>query len=128
MDTYPSPGALEILAQSFSGQENAGPLAGLLLRLARFLGGDPTTPINVTSTGTANTQGLPDSPGAQSAVVQVGGAGISYRLDGGDPANGGGVIVLAGSNLELTGIPTIKGFRFVSASAAPSTVIGTFFD
>lgn len=123
-----APGAVEILAQSFMGQENAGALAGLLLRLARFLGGDPTTPINVTSTGVSNTQGLPDSPGAQSAVVQAGGAGISYRTDGGDPANGGGITVVAGSLITLTGTPTIKGFRFVSASAAVSTIVGTFYD
>lgn len=123
-----APGAVEILAQNMGGQENAGPLGSLLLRLARFLGGDPMVPINVTSTGAANTQVLPDAPGAQSAVVQVSGAGISYRVDGGDPASGGGVSVAAGSYITLTGIPTIKGFRFVSAIAANATLLGAFFD
>jgi hypothetical protein len=110
------------------GQEDAGTAAGLLLRLVRYLGGDPAGPVNVTSTGVANTIGLPDLPAAESAVLQVVGNAISYRVDGLDPAAGGGVTVQAGSTITLTGKPTMRAFRFVSAVAGNASLVGTYFD
>jgi len=121
-------GALQTLADNMVAQESAGALGGLLLRAARFLGGDPAAPVAVTSTGVANTQGLPNHDAAQSAILTVGGVGISYRVDGGDPAVGGGQVVAAGSVITLTGIPTIRGFKFVSSVAGSSTVTGCYFD
>jgi hypothetical protein len=120
--------ALPNLAKNMVGQEDAGVAGGLLLRLARYLGGDPAGPINVTSTGVANTQGLPDQALAQSAVVQVQGNSIVYRVDGVDPATGGGPVIVAGSIITLTGTPTMRAFRFVSAVAGNASIVGTYFD
>ena len=120
--------ALQVLAKAFISQEGVDVLGDIILRLARFLGGDPAGPISVTSTGVANTQILPDLPGVQSAVVQVSGNGINYRTDGGDPGVGGGVFVPVNSYITLTGVPTIKGFRFVSAVAGNATLNGTYYD
>ena len=121
-------GALRNLAANMVGQEHAGALVGLLLRLARFTGGDPAAPISVTSTGVANTQGLPDNTVAESAVVQVAGNPVTYRIDGQDPAIIGGVVVEAAALITLTGKPTMRAFRFVSTSAAGSTLTGDYFD
>lgn len=120
--------ALHNLAKAFAGQEDAGTLGALFLRLARYLGGDPAGPISVTSTGVANTQGLPDLPVAESAVVQVQTNGITYRVDGLDPAASGGINVQVGSTLILTGKPTMRAFKFVSQVAGNATVAGTYFD
>ena len=124
----PSSGALDNLAANMVGQSSAGILGGLLLRAARYLGGDPAAPVAVTSTGVANTQGLPDNTTAESAVVQVGGNAITYRLDGQDPGVVGGVTVASGSTITLTGKPTMRAFRFVSAAAGNATLTGHYFD
>jgi hypothetical protein len=120
--------SLSSLAKNFQGQEDADTLTALLLRLARYLGGDPAGPINVTSTGVANTQGLPDLPAAESAQLQVQGNAITYRVDGLDPAAQGGIQVTVGSYITLTGSPTTRAFRFVSQVAANASVVGFYFD
>ncbi|HEY6278447.1 MAG TPA: hypothetical protein VIX86_19200 [Streptosporangiaceae bacterium] len=120
--------ALNNLAKNFFGQEDAGIGGALLLRAARYMGGDPAGPVAVTSTGVANTQGLPDLPAAQSAQLQVQTSAIIYRVDGLDPAAYGGAMVTAGSYITLTGQPTMRAFRFVSAVAANASVAGTYFD
>jgi hypothetical protein len=121
-------GQLHNLAENMVGQESAGLLGGLILRLARYLGGDPAAPVSVASAGTPNTAALPDNTTAESALLQVQGAAILYRTDGQDPAVAGGVSVVVGSMLTLTGKPTLRAFRFVSASAATATLAGSYFD
>lgn len=116
------------LATSFTGQEHTGVLGGLLLRLARFLGGDPALYVLVTSTGTGNPQGLPDSTTMQTAVLHVQGNPIAYRVDGGTPNPATDAIVQVGSVLTLTGFPTMKGFQFCSTVAAPATLVGAYYD
>jgi hypothetical protein len=74
--------ALEGLASSFAGQEDAGVLAGLFLRLARYLQGDPSATFNVAVPFGGNVL-LPDNTPAMTAVFHVTLSSIFYRLDGG---------------------------------------------
>lgn len=117
---------LRRLATAFVAQEHVGILGGLLLRLARYLQGDPSAPFNVQSAGGGNSQ-LPDNVLAFSAVFVVTGGPILVRLDGGlILAND--MLIQAGSVVTLTGQPTIKGFRFTSPTAATVSVVGQYFD
>lgn len=114
------------LAESFAGQEDAGALAGLLLRLARYLQGDPSAPLNVTVPFGATTQ-LPDNTPAQSAVFTVTVSPIFYRMDGGNP----GAVdspVPVGAVVTLTGQPSLKGFRATSGAIASAVLTGSFYD
>lgn len=116
------------LAASMAGQEDVGIVGGLLLRLARFLGGDPSLFVQVTSTGTGNSVGLPDHVPAMSAVLHVQGNPIAYRVDG-SPANAATDAVLAvGTIITLTGRETTRAFQFCSTVAANATVTGEYYD
>lgn len=118
---------LRRLATAMAGQEHVGILGSLLLRLARFLGGDPALYFTVTSTGAGNTVGLPDNTPAISAVLHVQGSAINYRMDGA-PVTTSDALVSVGSIITLTGTPTFKGFVFASNTATPASLVGTFFD
>jgi hypothetical protein len=120
------PGALGVLSQAMVGQEAAGVLASLLVRLTRWLGGDPAGYISVTGITTGAAVGLPDLPGVQSAVLYVGGGGVNLRMDGGIPVSGVDLAVVAGSLIVLTGVPTIKGLLAVAASGTAS-LTGCYF-
>lgn len=119
---------LRRLATAFVGQEHVGVLGSLLLRLGRFLGGDPAQAVTVTSTGTGSPQGLPDNVVAASAVLHVIGNNIIYRMDGAPPTVANDPQIQAGSVFTLTGQPSLKGFLFASAVAGNATVTGSYYD
>jgi hypothetical protein len=119
---------LQALAENFVGQEHVGILGSLLMRLARFLGGDPSAPISVTSTGTGNPQLLPDNTPALSAVLHVTGNNIIYRMDGQPPAIANDPVIQVGSIITITGRPSLRGFQFASAVAGSATLTGSFYD
>ena len=128
-NTYrPTHTGLIRLAASFVGQEDVGVLGSLLLRLARYLGGDPSLYVLVTSTGTANSVGLPDNTPAQSATLHVTGNPICYRTDGSPAIAGTDAQLPTGTIITLTGTPTLKGFQFCSAVAGNASLVGEYFD
>jgi hypothetical protein len=122
------PAGLRRLASAFVGQEDVGLLGALLHRLARFLGGDPTGPCVVTSTGTGNPVGLPDNTPASGAVLHVTGNPIAYTLDGTVPVAATSAQLPVGAVIHLTGQPTLKAFQFCSTVAANGGVTGYFYD
>lgn len=129
--TTPSPASVppgfRRLAEAVWGQEHVGIVGGLLHRLYRYLGGDPSAAVNVTSTGTASVQGLPDNTPASSATLTVQGNGIAYTLDGTTPSAATSAQLAVGTVFELTGQPSIKGFQFVSLVAGNAQVVGHYF-
>lgn len=117
---------LQRLATSFVAQEHVGIFGGLLLRLARFLQGDPTLYLSVVSAGGAQV-GLPDNTPAATAVLVVTGTPILFRLDGGQLLAADAQLPV-GAVITLTGTPTIKGFRFASVTSGTATLVGSYFD
>lgn len=114
------------LALAMQGQEHVGALGGLLLRAARFLGGDPASPVTVAAASGVST-GLPDFPQAESAVLQVTGFPCNYRLDGAAPTAADSVLQV-GTFITLTGRPSIQSFRFAGTAAGTSTLTGSYFN
>lgn len=132
MTTPPEPSrwsthGLRRLATSMTGQEHVGILGGLLIRLARFLQGDPALQFIATSANFATPATLPDNTVASTAVLHVQGNPCNYRVDGQQP-NGNDPLLPVGSVITLTGTPTIKGFVFVSSSVGASNLTGAYFD
>lgn len=121
-----SQSGLKRLATAFVAQEHVGILGGLLLRLARFLGGDPTQQISVVVAFNTST-GLPDNTPAHSAVFQVTAAPIAWRVDGG-VATVADIQAPVGTIIVLTGQPTIKGFRAVGTQLQAATLFGSYYD
>jgi hypothetical protein len=117
---------LERLAQAFVAQEHVGILGGLMLRLARYLQGDPSATIGVAA-GFGVTAQLPDNAPALTAVVVVTAQPIFFRTDG-IPPTSLDPILQPGTVITLTGQPSIKGFRFTTATATPASVNGSFYD
>jgi hypothetical protein len=118
---------LKRLAVNFVGQEHVGIFGSLLIRLARFLGGDPSLQVAVTSTGIGNTQTLPDNTPALSAVLTVAGSAINYRMDGAPPTVNDPLIPL-GSIITITGVPSLKGFTFASNTSTAAQLLGAMYD
>lgn len=116
------------LAEAAWGQEHVGIVGGLLHRLYRYLGGDPSAPVNVVSTGTADVHGLPDNTPASSATLHVQGNGIAYTLDGTVPVAATSPQLPPGTVFELTGQPSLKAFQFCSLVAGNAQVAGHFYD
>jgi hypothetical protein len=116
------------LAESFAGQEDAGLLGGLFLRLARFLGGDPSLFVQVVSASSAAPQGLPDHTPAMSFTGTVQGQPIAYRLDGATPNPATDQVLPVGAVVTLTGRETTRAFQFCSANASAATLTGNYFD
>jgi len=108
------------------GQEHVGALGGLLLRLARFLGGDPAQWIVVTATF-GNPIGLPDNTNGMSCVLTVTGQPCTWRMDGTAPVAGDPVLPV-GTIITITGRPSIQSFRFATTSIAPSILVGSYYD
>ncbi len=100
----------------------------LLSRMMRYFGGDPAAYFTVTSATSAAVTALPDHPYAESAHFYVSDNSLFYRVDGGNPVVNADFFVAQGSIVTLTGLPTIKGFRFISAAAAPCNLFGQFYD
>lgn len=121
-----SPRALRGLAESFVGQESTGVFGNLLLRLARYLQGDPALALNV-AVSNAAAVGLPDLPAAFSAVLTVTGAPLQYRIDGSAPVASDPVLQ-PGSVLTLLGRPTIIAFRAIATTATSATLAGNYYD
>jgi hypothetical protein len=119
--------ALKALAEAMWGQENVDIGGSLLLRLARFLGGDAAQWILVTSASTAAPVGLPDNTNAMSATLHVTGNPIQYRVDGSAPVATDPVLPV-GTIITLTGRPTIQSFRFVSTVATAASLVGAYYD
>ena len=124
---YLEHGALEQLAQSMVGQESAGLLAGILLRLARYLGGDPAQWLIVTSANFTTVAQLPDNTNAQSFIGQVTGNSIQYRIDGSTPI-ASDPLLPPGTVVTLTGRPSIQSFRFLSNSIGAASLVGAYYD
>lgn len=124
-DTWSAPG-LRRLATAFVGQEHVGILGGLLLRLARYLQGDPSLPFAVTASN-GQIQQLPDNVPALSAVFVVTGQPINFRMDGQSPTGNDGLL-FQGTVVTLTGQASIKGFRFTTNTVFPATLNGSFYD
>jgi len=124
--SHPSEGQLHVLAESFVGQESAGLLAGLLLRLARFLQGDPALSYNVTVTSATAVQ-LPDLPAVLTSVFTVTGAPVQYRLDGSAPVVSDPVLQ-PGSVVTLLGKPSVQAFRAIATSATNAVLAGNHYD
>lgn len=116
------------LAESFASQEDVGLLGSLMLRLARFLQGDPSLFVQVTSTGTGNPQGLPDNTPAMSAVLHVQGNPVAYRVDGGVPVAATDAQLAVGAIVTLTGRETIRAFQFCSTVAGNAVLTGEYYD
>lgn len=128
MDYSGAPGTLGVISQAFSGEEAAGLFAQLYIRLARFLGGDPTGPhIAAQSAASGTIAILPVQADAQSCLLYVSDNSIFYRLDGTNPVAGADFFVPQGSQILLTGQPSMLNFRFTSAAATPANLYGTFF-
>ena len=121
------PYALDVLSQEMGGQEHVGAVGGLVVRLARFLGGDPITSFLVTSANPGAPAFLPDSPGALSATFVVQGNPISYTLDTSAPVNGTSPSLPVGTVITLTGLPSIKAFQFASTQFGNASVNGVFY-
>lgn len=121
-----SPKGLRKLATSMWPQESVGIGGGLLIRLARFLGGDPVIPVSVTAPALTNAQ-LPDDVRAESATLQVTGNPCNYRMDGGTVLATDAVLQV-GTFITLTGHPSIQSFRFAGTAAGASTLTGSYFD
>jgi hypothetical protein len=116
------------LAAAFAGQEDVGIAGGMLLRLARFLQGDPSLFVQVTSTGTGNSVGLPDHIPAMTFVGTVQGNPVAYRTDG-SPANAAtDQVAQPGAVITLTGRETMRAFQFCSTAAANAVITGQYFD
>jgi len=124
--SHPSEGQLHVLAESFVSQESAGLFAGLLLRLARFLQGDPALPYNTLVTNAAAVA-LPDLPAVLTSVFTVTGAPIQYRLDGSAP-QATDPVLQPGSIVTLLGKPSVQGFRAIATSATNATLAGNHYD
>lgn len=120
-----SPG-LRRLAESFRGQESLGIAGNLLVRLARFLLGDPSAPLSVTSANSTTPQLLPDNTPALSAVFTVSGASIIYTMDGTVPV-GSSPQIQIGSIVTLTGQPSLKAFQFAAIGLQAASVRGFFY-
>lgn len=116
---------LHNLAASFAGQESVGILGNMLLRLARFLGGDPGLALNVVVTNAAAVA-LPDYVPALSAVLTVTGAAIQYRIDGSAP-QATDPVAQPGTILTLTGRPTFIAFRAIATSATNAVLAGNYY-
>lgn len=127
-DAAYAPPGYRRLAESFAGQEDVGLAGNLLHRLARYLGGDPSAPINVVSASSAAPAGLPDNTPASSAVFHVVGNPINYTLDGTVPGATTLNQIPAGSIVTLTGQPSLRAFQFCSAVATAATISGYFYD
>jgi hypothetical protein len=121
------PAPFRRMAAAFSGQEEVGLWGGLLLRLYRFLGGDPSVAVAVTSAGSADPHGLPDNVPAHSAVLHVQGNAVAYTMDGTVPLAASSPQISEGSIITLTGQPSIKGFQFCSAVAGAATITGYYY-
>lgn len=117
---------LRRLATAFVTQEHEGVLGGLLLRLARFLQGDPVIAVSVTCSTGAQAQ-LPDDVRAQCVVLTVSGNPVRYRTDGGIVLNTDPQLPV-GAFITLTGRPTIEAFRFVNFAGVNATLTGSYFD
>lgn len=122
-----SDAAIAQLAEAFVGQESAGLLASMLLRLARYLGGDPSLPVLVTSANFTTPALLPDSTNVRQAVLVVTGNSIQYRIDGNNPL-ASDPLAPPGTVLTLTGKPTIQAFRFQSNSIGAASLVGSYYD
>jgi hypothetical protein len=117
---------LRRLAVNMVPQEHVGVLGSLLLRLARYLGGDPTVQIALSVPFNTPTP-LPDNVPAQSATFQVTVSPITYRMDGGNPTIADALLPI-GAYVTLTGQPSIKGFRAISISLTSAVLAGSFYD
>lgn len=120
-----TPAGLHNLAASFAGQESVGVLAGVLLRLARFLGGDPGLVLAVPVTN-AGAVALPDYVPALSAVFTVTGAAVQYRMDGTAP-QASDPVLQPGAIVTLTGRPSFLAFRAIATTATPATLAGAYY-
>lgn len=100
----------------------------LLQRMMRAYGGDPALYLTATSANTAAVTALPDHPYAETAHFYVSDNSLFYRTDAGNPVANADFFVPQGSVIELTGLPTIKGFRFISAGGTPCNLYGSFYD
>jgi hypothetical protein len=105
-----------------------GTMVPLYTRMMRYFAGDPVSYQALVSTGTGNVQVLPDYPDVRQVVAYVAGNDILYRVDGGIPNPAGDQRIQQGSTITLTGMPTIKGFQFVSAVAGNATLFCTYYD
>lgn len=121
------PAPFRRLAESMWGQEQVGIGGSLLMRLFRFLSGDPSAPIVVTSPNNTTPVSLPDNTPAFSAVFTVSGNPIRYTMDGTNPNNANAAIIPIGSIVTLTGQPSIKGFQFVSTALGGSSISGYYY-
>jgi hypothetical protein len=113
--------------QGFSSREDVGIETGLIDRMIRAFIGDPITETSLTSTGTSNVIGLPNTADALSAIIHVSGADIYYRVDGLPPNAAGDNLVQAGSIITLTGQRTLTAFQFCSAIGSSATLYVTFY-
>lgn len=121
------PGALGVLAQAFTGQEGTDVAGGLVERAARYLSGDPAGNIFATSPNFTVPSILPDLPGVKSALVYVDNSSINARWDGSVPVADSDFFIPQGSYIILTGVPSIKGFQFVSVGLAAANLFGCYF-
>jgi hypothetical protein len=116
------------LAESFAGQEDVGVLGSLFLRLARYLGGDPSLFVQVTSASSATPASLPDNTPALSFVGTVQFNAIAYRVDGSPPNAATDQVLGIGAVITLTGRETMRAFQFCSITSTPATITGQYFD
>lgn len=120
--------ALQALAVNFVAQEHVGIFGELIIRAARYFGGDPAFPVNVSSPNAATPAFLPDATTAQTAVLHVQGRGIVYTVDGTLPVFATSPQVQVGSVITLEGLPTIRAFQFVSQTGAAAQLTGFYYD
>ena len=120
--------ALRGLAESFEAQEHTEIIGNLLLRMARYFGGDPAQWITVTSNSNTDPHGLPDNTVAESAVLHVTGNPVTYREDGGPPVNGADPVLPVGTIVMIYGRPSIQSFRFVSNQVGAAVLVGAYYD
>lgn len=119
---------LRQLAESFTNQEGVGVAGNILLRLARYLQGDPAQWVTVTSANNTTPVGLPDNQVAMSAVLHVTGSPITYREDGTPPINGTDPVLPVGTIITIMGQPSMRSFRFVSNQISAAVLIGCYYD
>lgn len=113
---------------SFDSRPDVGFAVGIIPRLARYVSGDPIKYFSVSSPSFNNPQILPDEPRAKSASCQVIGNPCFYRMDGTPPALANEQTLPVGAVFLLTGMPSIKGFTFVSTGIIASIIAVTYFD